>query len=58
MAEVVLFHHVQGVTDGIRAFADALASGGHDVRTPDLFDGELPSTIDDDVMIAKLLPSR
>jgi dienelactone hydrolase len=49
MAEVVLFHHVQGLTDGVRAFADHLRSGGHTVHTPDLFDGERPATIDDGV---------
>src|SRR5271166_1350850 len=49
MAEVVLFHHVQGLTDGVLAFADELRSGGHTVHTPDLFDGERPSTIDDGV---------
>ena len=46
MAEVVLFHHVQGLTDGVRAFADALRAGGHTVHTPDLFDGERPATIE------------
>lgn len=46
MAEVVLFHHVQGLTDGVRAFADELRAGGHTVHTPDLFDGERPATID------------
>ena len=49
MAEVVLFHHVQGLTDGIRAFADELRTGGHTVHTPDLFDGERPATLDDGV---------
>lgn len=49
MAEVVLFHHVQGLTDGVLAFAAALAAGGHTVHTPDLFDGERPATIDDGV---------
>jgi len=49
MAEVVLFHHVQGLTDGIRAFAEELRAGGHTVHTPDLFDGERPATIDDGV---------
>ena len=44
MAEVVLFHHVQGLTDGVRAFADELRAGGHTVHTPDLFDGERPAT--------------
>ena len=49
MAEVVLFHHVQGLTDGMRAFADALRTGGHTVHAPDMFEGELPATIDEGV---------
>lgn len=51
MAEVVLFHHVQGLTDGVRAFAGELRAGGHPVRTPDLFDGELPATIEEGVAL-------
>ena len=47
MAEVVLFHHVQGLTDGVRAFAEELRAGGHTVHTPDLFDGERAATIED-----------
>ncbi|MEV6281945.1 dienelactone hydrolase family protein [Kribbella sp. NPDC051770] len=39
MAEVLLFHHVVGLTDGVRAFADALRAAGHTVHTPDLFEG-------------------
>ncbi|WP_225643471.1 dienelactone hydrolase family protein [Streptomyces werraensis] len=39
MAEVVLFHHVQGLTSGVVAFADELRAAGHTVHTPDLFDG-------------------
>lgn len=49
MAEVVLFHHVQGLTDGVRAFADALRAGGHTVHTPDLFDGALPATVEEGI---------
>ena len=49
MAEVVLFHHVQGLTDGISAFAGELRAGGHTVHTPDLFGGERPATIDDGI---------
>jgi len=49
MAEVVLFHHVQGLTDGMRAFAEQLSAGGHTVHTPDLFDGERPATVDDGI---------
>ncbi len=39
MAEVLLFHHAQGLTSGVIAFADALRANGHTVHTPDLFDG-------------------
>jgi dienelactone hydrolase len=53
MAEVVLFHHVQGLTDGVRAFADQLRAGGHTVHTPDLFDGALPPTIDDGIALSQ-----
>jgi dienelactone hydrolase len=53
MAEVALFHHVQGLTDGMRAFADGLRAGGHTVHTPDLFDGERPASIDDGVALTR-----
>lgn len=49
MTEVVLFHHVQGLTDGVRGFAEQLRAGGHTVHTPDLFDGERPATVDEGV---------
>jgi dienelactone hydrolase len=39
VAEVVLFHHAQGLTAGCLAFADELRAGGHVVHTPDLYDG-------------------
>jgi dienelactone hydrolase len=53
MAEVVLFHHVQGLTDGVRAFAAELAKGGHTVHTPDLFDGARPATIDEGIALVQ-----
>ncbi|MDQ1014285.1 dienelactone hydrolase family protein [Streptomyces afghaniensis] len=40
MTEVVLFHHSQGLTPGVAAFADELRAAGHTVHTPDLFDGQ------------------
>ncbi len=43
MAEVVLFHHVQGLTGGVRAFAAELRTGGHTMHTPDMFDGQRPA---------------
>ena len=51
MAEVVLFHHVQGLTDGVRAFAEQLRAGGHIVHTPDLFDGERAATVEDGIAL-------
>lgn len=39
MAEVLLFHHAQGLTSGVRDFADTLRAAGHTVHVPDLFDG-------------------
>ena len=53
MADVVLFHHVQGLTDGVRAFADELRAAGHTVHTPDLFDGARPASIDEGLAHSK-----
>lgn len=47
MAEVLLYHHIQGLTDGVRAFADELRAAGHTVHTPDLFDGRTFGSIED-----------
>src|SRR3954468_13648209 len=53
VATVVLFHHVQGLTDGVQAFADGLRSGGHTVHTPDLFDGERPASVDEGLALCR-----
>jgi dienelactone hydrolase len=47
MAEVLLFHHAQGLTPGIHAFADELRAAGHLVDTPDLFAGQTFGSIDE-----------
>jgi len=47
MAEVLLFHHAQGLTRGVRAFADELRAAGHTVHAPDLFDGRTFPSIDE-----------
>jgi dienelactone hydrolase len=47
MAEIVLFHHVQGLTKGVQAFADELRRAGHTVHTPDVFDGRTFATLDE-----------
>ena len=46
MAEIVLFHHAQGLTLGVTAFADELRHAGHIVHTPDLFDGHIFDSIE------------
>lgn len=46
MAEVLLFHHAQGLTEGVIAFADRLREAGHTVHTPDLYDGHTFPTLD------------
>ena len=47
MAEVLLFHHAQGLTPGVVAFADELRAAGHVVHTPDLFAGRTFDSIDE-----------
>jgi len=47
MAEVVLFHHSQGLTPGLISFADELRGAGHTVHTPDLFDGRTFGSIEE-----------
>lgn len=53
MAEVLLFHHAQGQTEGFHAFADELRSAGHTVHTPDLFDGRTFGSIDEGMAYAE-----
>ncbi len=53
MTEVVLYHHVQGLTEGVRAFADELRHSGHTVHTPDLFDGRTFDSIDEGIAFAR-----
>jgi dienelactone hydrolase len=55
MAEVVLFHHAQGLTPGVNAFADELRRAGHAVHTPDLFGGRTFGTVEEGVGYAEEL---
>ncbi|MFF0312659.1 dienelactone hydrolase family protein [Streptosporangium sp. NPDC004379] len=41
MAEVLLFHHVHGLTAGVLEFAEELRRAGHTVHAPDLYEGEV-----------------
>ena len=53
MAEIVLFHHVMGLTPGVTAFADQLRSAGHIVHTPDLFDAHTFATLEEGMAHAR-----
>jgi len=53
MTDVVLYHHVQGLTEGVRSFADELRQAGHTVETPDLFDGRTFGTIEEGMAFAR-----
>jgi dienelactone hydrolase len=55
MTEVVLFHHAQGLTPGVAAFADELRHAGHIVHTPDLFDGRTFDSIEKGMRFVKEL---
>ncbi|GAA1796608.1 dienelactone hydrolase family protein [Nocardioides hankookensis] len=47
MADVVLFHHIQGLTPGVVALADRWRAAGHTVHTPDLYGGRTFASIQD-----------
>lgn len=49
MTEVLLFHHAQGLTPGVVAFADDLRRAGHTVHTPDLYEGRTFATVEEGV---------
>ncbi|MFG1947821.1 dienelactone hydrolase family protein [Nonomuraea sp. NPDC048826] len=46
MAEVLVFHHAQGLTSGVREFAAELRRAGHTVHVPDLYEGRVFETLD------------
>jgi dienelactone hydrolase len=53
MSDVLLYHHVQGLTDGIRSFADELRRAGHTVDTPDLFEGQTFRSLEEGMAYAR-----
>lgn len=53
MTEVVLFHHVLGLTPGVIKFADRLRDAGHTVHTPDSFDGRTFNALEDGLAYAR-----
>jgi dienelactone hydrolase len=53
MTDVLLYHHVQGLTEGVRSFADELRQARHTVHTPDLFDGQTFGTLEEGMAFAR-----
>lgn len=53
MAEVLLYHHAQGLTAGVEAFADELRAAGHTVHVPDVYDGHTFDDLDDGIAYAR-----
>jgi dienelactone hydrolase len=52
MAEVLLFHHAQGLTAGVVDFAAELRRAGHTVHVPDLYEGHVFQNLEDGVGFA------
>jgi dienelactone hydrolase len=53
VAEVVLYHHAQGLTEGVEAFADEVRRAGHTVHMPDLYEGLTFKTLDEGLDYAR-----
>lgn len=53
MAEVVLFHHGHGVTQGVRDFAERLTVAAHRVHVPDLYDGRVFDELEEGLAYAR-----
>lgn len=53
MAEILLFHHALGLTDGLLAFADRLRAEGHTVHCPDCYAGATFDDVDEGVSFAQ-----
>jgi dienelactone hydrolase len=53
MAELLLFHHAQGLTAGCLSFADELRAAGHVVHAPDLYDGKTFAELEEGVGYAE-----
>jgi dienelactone hydrolase len=49
MADIVLFHHAQGLRPDVLAWADSLREAGHEVTTPDLFEGATFDRLEDGI---------
>ena len=53
MAEVVLYHHAQGLTEGVKSFAAELREAGHTVHLPDVYEGHTFETLEEGIDYAR-----
>lgn len=51
MARILLLHSTYGLRPGVHAAADRLRAAGHEVVTPDLFDGRTSETVEAGLVI-------
>ncbi|MER7999190.1 MULTISPECIES: dienelactone hydrolase family protein [unclassified Streptomyces] len=45
--DIMLFHSVYGLRPAVREAADRLRAAGHDVRVPDLYEGQTAETVEE-----------
>lgn len=55
MAEILLFHHALGLTDGLQEFAERLRANHHAVYCPDAYSGKTFKYLDDGIPFAQSL---
>ena len=53
MAEVVLYHHAQGLTEGVKSFAAELREADHTVHLPDVYEGNTFATLEEGLDYAR-----
>lgn len=53
MADILLFHHAQGLTTGCLDIVARLREAGHTVHAPDLYDGKTFATLTDGIQHAQ-----
>ncbi len=53
MTDLVLFHHVAGLTPGVTALADRWRAAGHTVTAPDLFEGRTFGSVEEGFALAQ-----
>lgn len=52
IGEIILFHHAQGLTEGLREMAERLRAAGHQVHTPDMYSGVVFGQLDEGLAFA------